>query len=73
MPSTTQIGNKDKKVYAYDSDDLNKIKLEDVIADNIRLKIKDNMDNTKIKMQLPINIVALLKLFDNYNIKFNNE
>lgn len=73
MPSTTQIGDKNKKIYAYDSDDFNKIELEDVIADNIRLKIKDNMNNTKIKMQLPINTVALLKLFDNYNIKINNE
>lgn len=73
MPSRTQFGDKDKKVYAYDNNDFNKIELENVITDNIKLKIKDDMDNTKIKMNLPVNTVALLKLFDNYNIKINDE
>lgn len=76
MPDSTKIGGnskEDKEIYAYNDDNYNKILLEDVIADNIRLKIKNNMDNTKIKMNLPINTVALLKLFDNYSIKINDE
>ena len=76
MSDSTKIGGnnkEDKEIYAYNDDDYNKILLKNVIADNIKLKIKNNMDNTKIKMQLPVNTVALLKLFDNYNIKVNNE
>lgn len=76
MPDKTQIGGNDKndrKIYAYNDDDYNKISLENVIADNIRLKIKDNVDNTKITMKLPINSTALVKLFDNYTVKKKNE
>lgn len=76
MPDSTKIGGnskEDKEIYAYNDDNYNKILLENIIADNIRLKIKNNMDNTKIKMNLPINTVALLKLFDNYSIKINDE
>ena len=76
MPNKTQIGGNsedDAKIYAYNDNDYNKISLENVIANNIRLKIKDDMDNTKITMKLPINSTALVRLFDNYTVKRKNE
>lgn len=76
MPNITKIGGNsddDEKIFAYNSKDLNRIELENVIADNIRLKIPRNMNNTRITLTNPDNIDALIKLFDNIKIKEQNE
>ena len=76
MPNITKIGGNsedDEKIFAYNSKNLNKIELENIIADNIRLRIPLNMDKTKITLTAPNNSEALIKLFNYFNVKDQNE